>query len=77
MLIQLVGHTRCLDNDSTLSSDNGVTGHLSKITSSNFKKLIQTVLIQLENRTLHSEYGDNLSSDNGGTGHVYKVTSVS
>ena len=42
VLIQLVGCTLCSDNGGT-----GVTGCLSKVTSSMLKKLIQPVLIQL------------------------------
>ena len=66
----------------TLSSDNGGTGHVSKVTSSKLKKLIQLVLIQLVGYTLRSYNGGSLSSgncgtlslENGGTGHLSKVT---
>ena len=75
MLIQLVGHTLHLDNGCTLCGDHGGTGHLSKVTNSKYKKLIQPVLIQLVVRTLYSDNGGTLSSDNGVTGRLSKVTS--
>ena len=69
MLIQLVGSTLRSNNGGmvssgncgTLSSDNGGTGHLSNVTGSKLKKLIQPVFIQLEGRTLLSDNGDTLS----------------
>ena len=75
MLIQLVGHTLHLDNGCTLSADNGGTEHLSKVTGSKCKKLIQPVLIPLVVCTLYSDNGGTLSSDNGVTGRLSKVTS--
>ena len=70
VLIQLVGCTLCSDNGGT-----GVTGCLSKVTSSMLKKLIQPVLIQLIRHGLFSDNGGTLSSHNGGTGSLSKVTS--
>ena len=67
MLIHLVGRS--------LRSDKGGTRHLSKVTSSKLKKLIQPVLIQLVGRTLCSDKGGTLSSNKGGTGDLSKVTS--
>ena len=49
VLIQLVGRT--------LHSDNGVTGHLSKVTISRLKKLIRHVFTQLVGRTLRLDNG--------------------
>ena len=67
MLIQLLGRT--------LNSDNGGSGHLSTVTSSKLKKVIEPVLIQLVGHTIHSDNSSTLSSDNGGMGHVSKVIS--
>ena len=75
MLIQLVGCTRHSDNGGTLSTDIRGAGHLSKVISKKFKKLIQTVLIELVSCNLHSDNYLTLSSDNGDTGHLSKVTS--
>ena len=58
MFIQLVGCTLHLDNNGTLSSDNGGTGRLSKVTSSKLNKLIEPALIQLKGYTLSSDNGD-------------------
>ena len=84
MLIWLVCPTLHSDNGCILSSDNGGTGHLSKVTGSKLKKLLQLTLIQKELiqpvsiqlvcRTLPLDNGGTLSSDNGGAGHLSKVT---
>ena len=49
-----------------VSSDNAGTGHLSKVTSSKLKKIIQPMLVQLVGHTLHT--------DNGGTARLSKST---
>ena len=71
------------NNANNLSSDNGGTGHVYKVTCGKLKKLIQPVVIQLVSCILRSDNGGNLSSGNGGTlrsdncgtGHLFKVTS--
>ena len=75
MLIQLVVDIIHSDNGCTLSSDNGGTGHLSKVTSRKLKKLIQPVLIQLVRHSHHSDNDSILSKDNCGTGYPSKVAS--
>ena len=55
--------------------DNGGIGHFSKITSSNLKKLIETVLIQLVGHIICSDNGGTLSSDNVVIGHLSIVSS--
>ena len=75
MLIQLGVCTLCSDNGGTLRAGNHGTGHLSKVTNSKLKKLIQLELIQLVGCTLRSDNDGTRSSDNSGTGHLSKVAS--
>ena len=82
MLIQLVGRTLhsdngdilCLDKGGNLCSDNVGTGHLSIVTSSKLKKLIQLVLTLIVDHTFRSDNSSTLISDNGCTAHLSKVT---
>ena len=75
MLIQLENRTLHSNNRDNLSSDNGCTRRLSKVTSSKLQKLIQAVLIQLEDHTLCSGNDGTLRSDYGCAGCLSKVTS--
>ena len=58
-----------------LRSDNGGTGHLSKVTNSKLRKLIQPVLIQLAGCALQSHNGGTFGSESGRTGYLSKVAS--
>ena len=53
-------------NGWTLSSDNGCTRYLSKVTSSKFKELIEPVLIQIVGCTILSDKCGTRSAYNNG-----------
>ena len=71
----MVVRTLYSHNCGTVSSDNCGNGHLSYVSSSKLKKLIEPVLIQFLGDILHSDNGGSLRAHNGGTVRLCKVNS--